>query len=486
VGVDLSAGQAVVFYNEGWTMTGKRQCLARVYRVGQENEIESVTITAKDTIETGIGEYIRLKEEIINKLLHGVPISDDEKELIIGGERLDEGVSGVGKDNISGGVARYLSGDYNVLSRMFSGNREIGERKFLEFIREHGKEYAERYKNSKDYSYQANSNRIVGTIIGQMIKAREQVADEIKIVDLASGPKMLQHHISDELMPAVRSLDLNDHHFTKESEDVDVASLTKLPYEKESVDYLNLSFALHYTAYNPSQEEWERLEVFREMARVLKVGGVATINLVHSRPLKHRGAFEQVMGELGLKVRRDWSGQVSSSGPRGRDSFISELVVLEKVSKEQDELLEEEEVSEEREELLEEVVENLSQLELAEGASESGAKKVLDGLKFRPVKNKQLRDQRQIISQFNIHTFAGEEINEIKVDYNGRGGWLKDEQDQALKVATGLLKEAGGRVENINVEKLLEAEMIRYELNGKWHLLKRVENGGEEIGLELV
>jgi len=94
----------------------------------------------------------------------------------------------------------------------------------------------------------------------------------------------------------------------------------------KSVDYANLSLALHYTSFAPSKNNYERLEVLKEANRVLTIGGRATISMIYSLSLTDDPVFEETMGKLGLKVVREYTGNVSSG-----KNFETQVITLEKV-----------------------------------------------------------------------------------------------------------------------------------------------------------
>jgi SAM-dependent methyltransferase len=124
----------------------------------------------------------------------------------------------------------------------------------------------------------------------------------------------------------VISIDINRQHFNNAGGKKVVGSMVHLPIADKSIDYANLSLALHYTSFAPSKNNYERLEVFKEVNRVLTVGGRATISMIYSLSLNDDPVFEETMSKLGLKVISEYTGEVS-----GGKNFQTQVITLEKV-----------------------------------------------------------------------------------------------------------------------------------------------------------
>src|SRR3989344_1908191 len=273
VGVDFSSADYVCFYNEPWTEYDKRQQTSRVYRPGLSHDLTVTTSIADGTIEEGIHEYIQLKYQAIQKVLKGIPITEIEQEILQSAEKQKT-------QDIEGDVMlakEWLNSPQNRLHRFFGLTKEIGEQNFHKFLLEHGDEYADCYQDIGSLGFQSNTGRVVGTLIDKLVSEKGQKPGDVTILDLASGPEILKKHIPDQYKSRVTSLDLNPAHFKGEGENRIVASFLKVPLADKSVDYANLSLALHYTRLVPSRNEYERLKVLVEMNRVLKEGGTGVI-----------------------------------------------------------------------------------------------------------------------------------------------------------------------------------------------------------------
>lgn len=223
VGVDFSSAEYMEFYNDPWTLYDKKQQIARGYRPGLKNDLTVGTSVVEGTIEEGIAEYIQLKYDAIQKVLKGVPITEIEKDILRTAEKQKvpdiEGSLEVAKE--------WLNSPQNRLHRFFAMTKEIGEKEFHKFLLEHGEEYAESYLDMGSLGYQANTGRIVGSIINNIAKAQKQDPHKLRILDIASGPEMLKKHAPDAYKESVFSMDINPRHFENRGENRIVGSFGK-------------------------------------------------------------------------------------------------------------------------------------------------------------------------------------------------------------------------------------------------------------------
>ncbi len=321
VGVDFSAAEEVYFYNEPWTVYDKHQQRSRVYRPGLKQDLIVRTFVAAGTIEDGIHRYIQTKYQAVQKLLRGVPISEIEREMLRQAEKqVDPNLE------VNSELAEYYFSSWDKMMRIYGHVKELGEEDFKKFLVQYDQEYAESYANLVGArSYQANVARLSGTLIHAFVAERKQDAKNLRVLDVASGPEMLKRHISEELAEAVVSVDINPKHFAKAGVQQIVGSFTNLPAQDGSMDYVNLSLGLHYTSFVPSRKNVERLQVLRELNRVLKPGGKAVVDMIYSLDLEDSETFVKSMDELGFVID-DRSG-IALSG----SNFRSQVIVLEKV-----------------------------------------------------------------------------------------------------------------------------------------------------------
>ena len=435
VGVDFSSADKVIFYNEPWTEYQKRQEIGRVYRPGLEHDLESETLIVKETIEEGIHRHIQKKYRIIEKLLRGIPTTELEKAVVINDEQNKEPDVSINEE-----LARYYFSSWDNLMRMFNYIKEIGEEDFRKFLEKYGKDYAGGYVDLGNRSYQSNANRITGTLLHEMIKQREQVPEHTYILDLASGPEMLKRHIDDPYQKQVVSIDINKEHFLgREGENRMVGSLTALPFKENSFDYANASLSFHYTSFVPSKGKFERLEVLREMNRILKPEGRIVINLIYSLDVKDVSKFEETVQEFGFKIVADYTGTA-----RSQNTYASQVITLEK-KKSID-----------------------YDIPIAEFAEAMGKEKQM-GLKFKQTAEK-IKDARRVVTSFEL---SGHE-HEVKLNVQDQE-IKKEEQEIITKGET--LKKTFKDIKSIPNLEIIQNNFVRIRVGKKYVLFKKLTKG---------
>ncbi|MDP3987592.1 MAG: SNF2-related protein [Candidatus Levybacteria bacterium] len=432
VGIDLSGGEEVIFYNEPWTKYDKKQQLGRVYREGLKQDLRCTTFLARNTIEEGIHKYIEIKYQAIEKLLRGIPITVLEKELLKKTEKSKEENLEVNPE-----LAEYYFSSWDRMMKIFAHIKEIGEEDFMKFISEYGRDYAECYVDLGSRSYQANACRVSGTLIDSMVKKDFQNPDNLKIIDIASGPEVLRRHIADEYQNRILSLDINSYHFEGPGGKRIVGSFSALPIENEAFDYANLSLALHYTRLIPSQDEYERLFVIAEINRVLKVGGKAVINLMYNLDIKDAEKLQGLVDVLGFKIIGDYSGDITVG-----QNYASRVITLEKIKD-------------------------------IEGAPEDIVREIdkesFGGLKFSKTK-KSLRDSRKIVKEFEI------DGKDFQVNFNKLDKEILQEEENIVNQGNRL-KEKYIDIKGIPTSEILENKFVRILVGKNYVLFKRLEKG---------
>lgn len=432
VGVDFSASETADFYNEPWDKYDKSQQLHRIDREGLEHPLVSNTFIARNTIEEGIHRYIEVKYRAIEKLLRGVPITDLEKELLEKDEDQDESNLEVNPE-----LAEYYFSSWDKMMKMFSYVKEIGEEDFIQFIAQYGKDYADCYTDLGSRSYQANACRVSGTIIDQLVRERGQAAEDVAILDIASGPQMLKRHIADGYQEGITSLDLNRFHFRDQEGRVVVGSFLNLPIASRSFDIVNLTLALHYVKFLPSRESYERLAVLAEMSRVLKVGGRAVLNLMYNLDIKDLEKFAIVANALGFRVVDQYCGQI-----RVGQNYRSRMITLEKLS----------DIEEDIDALIGKI-----------------GKENYDGLKFS--KDSQgLRDTRRTIKEFEINGQV------LPINFNNEDAKVLQEEESVITQGEEL-KRAYSSVEDIPAEEVISSGFVRVLIDKRYVLFKRLQKG---------
>lgn len=432
VGVDFSGADLVGFYNEPWTKYDKMQQTARLLGDYSQTPLLSSTFIASNTLEEGIHLYIDAKYRAIQKLLRGIPISDLEKEMLEKSEVVEEPDLEVNPE-----LAEYYFSTWDKMMKMFGYVREIGEEEFLKFIHDYGKDYAGCYFDLGSRSYQANACRVSGTIIANLAKEEDgQTPSDIRILDIASGPEMLRRHIKEDYQNRIVSLDINRHHFREKGGDRIIGSFLRLPVQDNSMDFVNLSLALHYSRFVPSRGEYERLAVLAEMNRTLKMGGKAVVNLLYNLDIKDLDKFNEIVYVLGFRIMNRYSGEVTVG-----ERFRSRVITLEKVG-EVDWLNEEETWKE-----------SLGKL------AELIGKDLFDGLKL-PEQRRKLKDSKRIIKDFVIN---GETFD---VGFNSLDYQVLEEEEEILEEAESLKKQYYS-IEEIPADEIISHGFVRFCISRK-------------------
>lgn len=427
VGVDFSGAQEVYFYNEPWTEYDKKQQLGRVFRPGLSDDLISRTFITRGTIEEGIHSYIASKYKAIEKLLRGIPISDLEREMLKKSEDQNDPNLEVNPE-----LAEYYFSSWDRMMKIYGYVKELGEDDFVKFLGKYGREYAECYVDVGGRSYQANASRLSGTLIDRFAREKHK-PNQVRILDIASGPEMLRRHISDEFSDRVISIDINQHHFAEAGQNRGVGSFLSLPIANDSIDYANLSLALHYTNFVPSKGHYERIEVLQEINRVLTVGGRAVISLMHTLDLKDEAAFREAVTRLGFRVVERYTGKVEDGS-----HFRTKLFTLEKTQ------------------------EGPRDIKEAVGLLGSA---LMKGFKFTKSKAK-LRDSRKISTSFTIEGQQG-----LRTKFN-KADEVTLEEERVTQSQMGKLQRKYGSVKNIPREEVLSGGFSRI-FNGKSHVLFR-------------
>lgn len=442
VGNDFSRGQAIGHYNSPWTRYQKNQRTGRVYREGVEDEITSTTFVAEETIEVGIEEYTLAKFKAIEKLLKGIPITEIEQGLLEKSE--DEDESGL---EVNPELAEYYFSAWDRMRKIFGYVKEIGEADFKKFLADFGQDYAQCYVDLGSRSYQANADRVAGTLIDLMAKEKGQKAEEVRILDVASGPEMLRRHIADDYASRVVSVDINPLHFTQNPEaaagDRAIGSFLKLPFAPGTFDYVNMSLAWHYANFVPSRDQIERLDVLRELHRVLDVGGRAVINSIYSLNIRDEDKLKEVVETVGFRIVPEYTGEAT-----GGRNYLSTVYTLEKVHD------------------LGWTTPEVMQLI---------GKENHDGLKFRR-NDAHLRDTRRILSQFDFGSIE-QGSRSIPVVFNEDDQKVLEEEQAVLSQGEGLKTEYG-TIADIPRGVVVDSNFIRVKLGKRYALFRRLQTAG--------
>ena len=433
VAVDFSAAEGVQFYNEPWTKFDKMQQTSRVYRPGLKQDITVGTSIVRDTIEEGMHYYIEMKYRAVVKLLEGIPLSELEKSLLL----LDEKVSDTTAiDRDQGLSEEWLQTPMGRLNKFSQITKEMGDKEFRSgFLEEHGEAYASAYEELETHSFQANTARFVSALIDEY-RSEKGLPSDITILDLASGPEMLRKRMRGEVRTNVFSLDINEEHFKERHDKQIVGGFVDLTFPDSSVDYVNLSHALHYSSFRPERGNYERLIVLSEITRVLKVGGRATINLGHTQRFKNTDALRQIADEIGLEVVDSATG-IATSG----EHYKSQCVTFEKIE----------------------------EIDLPSTIAElkTRSRHLLYGLRLDTNVKRKLHGSQQIARSFDI---SGRTVEPA---LNEEDTHLLEEQETIQTEGTRLIQDYGGEINAIPKREMLRMGYLRYTSGKKSRLAKK-------------
>ena len=429
VGVDFSAAESVVFYNEPWSKFDKAQQRARVHRPGIKHPVKSTTLIGRGTIEEGIARYIDVKERAVLKLLRGIPRTVMENRMLKNDEQKVDPTLGVNPE-----LAAYYFSSWDRMNKIFAYVKEKGEEDFVKFLRDYGQSYAGAYTDLGSRSYQANASRVSGTLIDRFVTESGQDKGNLRILDIASGPEMLSKHIADGYEQKIYSLDINKHHFNRDSQDSMVGSFLNLPIRDESIDYANLCLSWHYTAFKPSKENYERIEVLAEANRVLKKGGRLVLNNIYSLGVKNDKLFEELVWALGFRIVPEYSGDASYGG-----NYSSRIFTLEKVE-----------------------YPGLSPQEIAQLIG----KDHYNGLKFKRT-DKKVKDTRKILEEVDLNGTV------IPLNLNTTDERILEQEREITAVGEALKQQHGG-IENIPRDEILANDFVRIMVGKRYVLFKKI------------
>ncbi len=456
VGIDLSGGDETIFYNEPWSMYEKRQQRARVYREGLKLPLASKTLVARNTIEEGIRRYILAKEKAIQKLLRGIGNTEAEKRLLSNDAKHH-------KENVETNVElskQYLS-DWEKLLVHFGQGFQAGAKRFEQELGRMGKEYADLYQKLGRLTYQGNNARVSATMIATMIEEKGQPLEDLRILDIASGPEMLKEAAAGKLRDRIFSLDINAEHFVSspEKRKTITGSYLDLPARNGSIDYCNLGFAYHQTSkIKYHKKNYERLQVLAEMNRVLKPGGRAVISMLHNVKLPNREAWQKLVAELGFRIVDEYSGEAS-----GERHYRADFFTLEKIRD------------------IEDYADGGGRNDTAipkniEALGDRLGREILRGLEMKKVANGgRLKDQRRMIRTVNLGN------RNLAVRFNEADTSLLTIEQRSIEEGEAL-KERFGGIADIPLEEIKRIGFERkLETPGYFLLYKIIPNGGAVI-----
>jgi len=326
-----------IFLDMPWTESRLDQGIKRLYRGGQNQPVEVKILEARGTFDEYKRAKVFYKKQLIELYAAGMPLTDEQLQYI---KVKTYEVGGGFKENFEYDAYR------KVLDRMFLQCMEKGEDFLKNKSEEWKRQYADLYVKLEEMkgeaTYQANNNRAIATFMCSI--SEELGVPRDKVLDLASGPLMLQRRLPDS---QVLSLDINAHILQRgailaeaeglriEPDHIIHAGYSELPklVEEASMDMVNLAHALQYTRCTAS--ELERKNLLMNIHRILKEQGICTITipkrmLATQDETHNLQSFLQACEDVGFTVLDQYTGTIASSDNVDGYVFQSVLITLQK------------------------------------------------------------------------------------------------------------------------------------------------------------
>lgn len=316
-GVSLTAANVVSFLDEPYTPADKDQPVSRVRRRGQNKKVWVYSLAVKDSVDEGILELLKWKEEALDYLERGLKLTPEMLNAMLDKESKTTPI----KDRIFTAQQKVLR--YSIEMKMV-GNKWGHERIERELSKNDwsiGRQYAELYLKKWNTSYSANT----ASAYKEIIKGLSNNFDLGRKLDLGSGPGIMSHVLGE---PTV-NVDLNPKNFEQKfahpkSRNI-VSSFHDLKKElaDESFDLVVASLSLDYTSnmppVNPEKKakrskKTERENSIREINRVLRKKGYLIVTMPHSDiGPGTNGNWSKAMNKLGLEQIPELSGFLRSA-----------------------------------------------------------------------------------------------------------------------------------------------------------------------------
>ncbi len=283
-GIDMTFASRVIFPNLPYTKAAYHQALGRLYRPGQTEDVHASVLVANSTTEEGNFVYIKTKDLLIQEILDGKIITDEEWEEI----------SRDFKTSTNSLLSFMTKTDHQKLLWLWGNMAGRGAESLKNFFERYGGQYAKEfvrlYMETFETSYGGSNFRFLcRNILEPLFQER---ADLQKIADLGSGPLALAAYLG-QAHPdkEIHALDLNRFAIEAGQKNLvdkqipfngtaEVGSFTKTNFENGSQDMAICSLAFHAT-HHPNQakksEESERAQALFEFHRILRQGGVLVL-----------------------------------------------------------------------------------------------------------------------------------------------------------------------------------------------------------------
>ncbi|TAL48350.1 methyltransferase domain-containing protein [archaeon] len=299
--VSLNSASNVVLLDEPFTPAVREQAIGRVYRRGQKNPVEVISLSIKNTIDQGILELLELKNKAIEFMEEG-------------GRLPPELADSLNDEAKSRPIVKQLYTPQQIVRKLSTMMKDKGARRILAAVhRKPGiaKQYTDNYTQDWETSYQANTARVYIHVIDAL---SEKVDLGMKI-DLGSGPGVLSHMLDEETV----NIELLKEHYkdklaNRENGNL-LATMATLPVRGSSMGLAVASLSFDYTSNEKTEDliHTERENAVREANRVLKDGGYFVVTLPHGVVDKNASQkLERGLTGLGFEVVPELTGIVRS------------------------------------------------------------------------------------------------------------------------------------------------------------------------------
>ncbi len=328
-GRSLVSANNVAFLDLEYSPGTLLQALRRVARPGQKKKTFVYSLQARGTVDEGVQTHILEKSVVITNSLQGKRITRQERKEISGAPHESINIKGyLSPSNKYAAASLYLA-------RLMSGQMIDRSFEFIKKMLEHSnnaKFFAENYNQNWEYSYSAQSARLLKKIIeGIESKIGSKFS---KPIDLACGPAV----VSRALGRSMTCVDINPWQLAFGEQECDEINKSfngtvsiQNKYIKSSIHDIREGdtrydnkhdLAICSLALDWASKEEGREQIIREINRITDENGYVVITLsrnVIADDDSGRGRFEHAIEDLGFEVDKDITGFYQAT--RTRDAL---------------------------------------------------------------------------------------------------------------------------------------------------------------------
>lgn len=312
--------------------------ITRVRRFGQKNEVDVDILLARGCIEEVILKRALVKQRLIDEVLDGKLLSDEEWEEISHDFKVTE----------RSYLNAYIRSDAKRLKWLIDRMKSKGPEEIREFFTreegEFGRLFAELYENAFETSYHGDN---FGFLIDTLLPCLEEegIINGDNYVDLGSGPLLLARALSNK---RVFSIDLNPFQIEfgrnkaekegiKIEEDaVQIGSFDQINIPSRTQDVAICSLAFDFTSnfrkMNQNLAQVNRVKTLLEFNRILRNDGTLIILLSpHKFVEEQLENFVEEMKNFGFEYIPLETGHAKSvDNESGKTDFKNIVITLRK------------------------------------------------------------------------------------------------------------------------------------------------------------